>query len=641
MSKIAEKLKQLKNSNEGFVSLEFFPPKTESGLTNLLQRIERLSVLKPLFVSITWGAGGSTAEKSLELAAYCQKELNLTVCLHLTCTNTNKEIIDNALAKAKESGIRNILALRGDPPRAEVLDDSIGSLNKDFQYAADLVRYIRHEHDDYFSIGVAAYPDGHVDGSDNSFQDFEKDIPYLEEKVKAGADFIISQLFFDVDQYLKFESKILSTESLANIPMIPGLIPINNYQLFKRVTKLSHATIPKSVLNRFPVSVQSDDRKVKEIGVEVLDEIISDLYKRSNSPIKGFHFYSLNLESSIAKLVKKSPILQEYTHIAADDTNAIVASEKDKSTSSAASEISNFNLSKKDILAISTGIGTLGKEATWDEFPNGRFGDSRSPAYGEIDGYGPSLKIPFGVKNPLSKELWGVPQNLGDIGNLFIDYLSKKIPALPFSDLEISAETLLIQEELFQVNAKNWFSLSSQPALNGCSSTDSIFGWGAKNGYLYQKSYIELLVSENDWKRVLKPKIDHYNESVDDTDSNCNKTISYYAGNAAKGVAVETNISVDNRSTAVTWGVFPNKEIVQSTIIEEQSFRAWKDEAFGILVEWANLYLIEWKNSTDADSKKYETAYKLIKSIHDEFYLITIFDNNFQDEDGLWSLLSE
>lgn len=655
MTKISDKLKELQAKDQGFISLEFFPPKTDLGFKNLIPRIQRLSILNPLFINITWGAGGSTSERSLDLATFCQNELGLTVCLHLTCTNMNKEIIDDALFKAKEAGICNILALRGDPPRQEIVNDKIEENQNGFRYAIDLVKYIKQTHGDFFCIGVAAYPDGHVEGSDNSNQDFKEDIPFLIEKVKAGADFIITQLFFDVKKYLEFEELVYS--HLPYIPVIPGLIPINNFQLFQRVSRLSHASIPKHILNQFPPFVQNDDKKVKDIGIKVLNDIINEIVFNNRGRVKGFHFYCLNLEASIARLVSINEHLQDYTNFSANQsanlstTNSAVAAtaltenhdlaisndynNKRKTISSTAPNKS-AKFSRKEILEISSGIGTLGKEATWDEYPNGRFGDSRSPAYGEIDGYGPSLKIPIGYQNALSDSLWGAPQNLDDIAQLFIDFLSNKIPSLPFSDLEISAETLLIQEELFQINKKHRFSLSSQPAINSCNSNDSIFGWGSRNGHVFQKAFIEILISKQDWEQNLKPLIEEHNL----LDSENDQDISYYVG-AADLDTLETNIPECNRSTAVTWGVFPNKEIIQSTIIEEQSFRAWKDDAFKILNEWAKLYLIEWKANVCNSGlrEKYKNSYELIKSIHDNFYVITLFSNNYQEGDTLWNLL--
>src|SRR5579862_6775406 len=139
------------------------------GSSNLRGRLERMSrALRPLFVNVTWGAGGSTAEKSLELAEICQRQLGLTTCLHLTCTNMNKSLVDNALDEAKVLGIRNILALRGDPPRNdEYSEEPVGDPTDgvEFTWAIDLVRYIRKQHGDYFCVGVAAYPEGHADES--------------------------------------------------------------------------------------------------------------------------------------------------------------------------------------------------------------------------------------------------------------------------------------------------------------------------------------------------------------------------------------------------------------------------------------------------------------------------------------------
>ncbi|GME93427.1 unnamed protein product [Ambrosiozyma monospora] len=138
--KITDKINKLEK-DEPFFSLEFFPPKTENGLRNLYARLGRMSLLGPSFVTVTWGAGGTTAEKTLDLAITCQKELGLTTCLHLTCTNTSKEVIDDALKTAKANGIKNILALRGDPQRDSSESHGVGV----FKYAVDLVKYIRSE----------------------------------------------------------------------------------------------------------------------------------------------------------------------------------------------------------------------------------------------------------------------------------------------------------------------------------------------------------------------------------------------------------------------------------------------------------------------------------------------------------------
>ncbi|KAG7887357.1 hypothetical protein KL936_004517 [Ogataea polymorpha] len=631
--KISEKIKKL-GPNDPFFSFEFFPPKTENGLRNLYARLTRMSLLGPLFVTVTWGAGGTTAHKTLDLAVTCQEELGLTTCLHLTCTNTSKEVIDDALERAKKAGIRNVLALRGDPPR----DGMDPERNGHFKYAVDLVRYIREQHGDYFCVGVAGYPEGHVEGADNSDQDMKKDLPYLVEKVNAGADFLVTQMFYDADKFVHYVKTVRSTEEIKNkdLIIIPGLMPINGYSIFQRASKLSHASIPEPLLEKFPEDIQNDDDKVKEIGVDVLSEMVSKIHQDTNGEIRGFHFYTLNLEKSIAQIINKNELLSqvlkkkeeeeelEEETVSDEDideatTTAKRAAYADRFRQVNNQVIVNAPMSRsgtrnsmsqvKTIVSISSGKGTLGKDATWDDFPNGRFGDSRSPAYGEIDGYGPSLKI----TSSKAYELWGYPESLKDISKIFTNYLSGKINALPWSELGLNPETALIQEELIRLNELNWFTVSSQPATNCSKSSDKIFGWGPKNGYVYQKAFVEMFISKKDWEALL-PRLD------------ANEYVTYYVSDSSGGYA--SNLP-GQKSNCVTWGVFPDREIVQTTIIEEESFRAWSDEAFNIWREWQMLYA------------RGSVSHKLISQVLEQYLLVSVIHHDYPNEQALWELLLE
>lgn len=634
--KITDKIKALEK-DEPYFSLEFFPPKTESGMRNLYARLGRMSLLGPLFVTITWGAGGTTADKTIDLAVTCQKDLGLTTCMHLTCTNTSKEVIDDALKKAKEAGIKNILALRGDPARETSASHGIG----EFKHAVDLVRYIRKEYNDYFCIGVAGYPEGHADGSFEELnQDPKKDIPYLIQKIRAGADFIVTQLFYDSDKFVDYEKLVRSHPELEKIEIVPGLLPINGYNIFQRASKLSHATVPAKLLAKFPEEIQNDDDTVKDIGVDALVEIIDEIYEKTEHRIKGIHFYSLNLEKSIAQIVNKSPLLAKVVakkelELAVEEDESSSDDEIDEAVTTAkrAAYANRFNTTNKVIsdvkavhnvkmanssssqlqklISISAGHGVLGKDATWDDFPNGRFGDSRSPAYGEIDGYGPSLK----VTSNKAYELWGYPETMKDISKIFINYLLKKLDCLPWSELSLSPETALIQEELISLNEKNYFTVASQPAVNCASSKDKIVGWGPSNGFIYQKAFVEMFVSKEEWHNRLLPKLDSYGASI-----------SYYYGDSNN--SFHTNLP-PNASNCVTWGVFPNREIVQTTIIEEESFKAWTEEAFEIWKEWKLLY------------KKESDSAKLIDGILRDFYLVTVIHHDYPKESALWDLLTD
>ncbi|ODQ65879.1 methylenetetrahydrofolate reduct [Nadsonia fulvescens var. elongata DSM 6958] len=633
MSKIVDAVKAL-DPTKPYFSYEFFPPKTTSGTENLYARIERMATFKPMFVAVTWGAGGSTAEKSLALAAACRNQAGLDVCLHLTCTNMDKEILDSALTQAREHNVKNILALRGDPPRGE---EYWSSSSNEFHHAVDLVKYIKKTHGDFFCIGVAGYPEGHVDGVDTSGQDALKDIPFLVEKVRAGADFIITQVCYDTSKLIAWEKALREHESgvFNDILILPGLMPINTYQSFLRTAKLSHASIPSELLAKLDEIPVGDDDKVKQLGVEVLINMISDIFEKTERRVRGFHFYTLNLEKSVALVLEKSKVLalsrNELTSLpdasgpakktrrssSLNVDNKIIVDEireglKNMDFMANAVDAGNPNIERTfdDALAISTGEGELGREATWDDFPNGRFGDSRSPAYGEIDGYGPSLHI----DNAKAYKIWGYPVTPEDISNLIIKHICGKIEAIPWSDVSLSPETSLIQEELIQLNEKGYFTVSSQPATNSSKSNDKIFGWGPKNGYVFQKAFVEFFISANDWRK-LKARIDNFED-----------VISYYASTSKNGF--ESNLA-SGSANAVTWGVFPNREILQSTIIEEESFKAWSEEAFSIWREWQRLY------------PKGTASYKLLDNIFNNYHLVTIVNHDYIDTESLWSVLLE
>lgn len=674
MDKITDKIAALPPDADYF-SLEFFPPKTSMGFANLRSRLERMArALKPAFVNVTWGAGGSTEDKSLELAEICQRELGLTTCLHLTCTNMSRQQIDKALEDAKALGIRNILALRGDPPRrAEYKDDNKEADldgSEEFNWAVDLVRYIRRNHGDYFCIGVAGYPEGHADESHPLGQSLEHDLPWLVEKVQAGADFIMTQLFFDIKAYDTFERTLREHPSGAfkDIIIIPGLMPIQNYQMIKRTTKLSHARIPDNVMARLD-EVKKDDEKVKQVGVDILSELVEqvrEIKSRTPGP-KGFHFYTLNLEKAVSFILERTNLIppdsdeddqavlddltlampkialngtgsnrsqdatrdrstRRLSHVSSEPRNRVIIS-GERTPSNPEYEATQLEASRPyepvqsraNTLAISEGEGVLGREATWDDFPNGRWGDARSPAYGEIDGYGVSLHMSV----TQAKSLWGEPTTPTDISNLFIRHLKSELRAIPWSEEEFNAETDIIKDQLLALNSRGWWTVASQPAVNGLRSSDATFGWGPANGFVFQKAFVECFMPKDDWARLharlMEPEM--------------KDRVWFYAANAEGDfVSCDASGGLDREvkeagTNAVTWGVFPGKEIITPTIIEEVSFRAWAEEAFGIWGEWAQVY------------GKGSGSSKLLERLKGELWLVNIIHHEYIEKDALWDFL--
>ncbi|GAB1314193.1 methylenetetrahydrofolate reductase 1 [Madurella fahalii] len=675
MDKITDKIAALP-ADANYFSLEFFPPKTAMGFSNLRDRLDRMArALRPLFVNVTWGAGGSTATKSLELAEICQRELGLTTCLHLTCTNMSRRLIDKALDDAKALGIRNILALRGDPPRRAEYRDTNEPEPEDeeeFTWAVDLVRYIRKTHGDYFCIGVAAYPEGHAEESHPLGQSLEHDLPYLVEKTQAGANFIMTQLFFDIEAYKRFEQTLRDHPSGAfkDIAIVPGLMPIQSYQMIKRTTKLSHAKIPAALMARLD-AVKGDDEKVKEVGVDIVSEVveqIKEIKSRTEGP-RGFHFYTLNLEKAVSFIVERTGLISPSTpdeeeavitqdplpdirllrvngstpdhsshaplrrkaSIGSDPRDRVIVQGRPPSypdweaTALEASVPAEPINTRANTLAISEGEGVLGREATWDDFPNGRWGDARSPAYGQIDGYGVSLHVTVAQ----ARQLWGTPRTTEDVNNIFIRHLRGELSTIPWNEESFSPETEKIRNQLIALNSKGWWTLASQPAVNGLRSSDPTFGWGPQNGFVFQKAFVEFFLPSADW-RALEQRLGR---------PGMKDVVCFYATNAAGDfVSSDTAARVSSAdadgepyreasTNAVTWGVFPGKEIVTPTIIEEVSFRAWSEEAFGIWGEWAKIY------------PKGSESEKFLEGVRGDLWLVNIIHHDFVESDALWELL--
>lgn len=259
-------------------SFEFFPPKDNDGFDQLFETIEHLKICKPSFVSVTYGAGGSTRSKTVDLVGRIKNEIGIESMAHLTCVGSSAEEIRSILESLKARGIVNVLALRGDPPQDQ--KEFVKPANG-FGYANELVAFIKKHFD--FCLGVAGYPEGHVECPDKA-----RDLENLKRKVDAGADFIVTQLFFDNCCYFDFIDRARAIG--INKPVIPGIMPIANVNQIKRFTKMCGATIPQALLERLEQH-QDNPQMVREIGIEhavrQCDELLA-----GGAP--GIHFYTLN-----------------------------------------------------------------------------------------------------------------------------------------------------------------------------------------------------------------------------------------------------------------------------------------------------------------------------------------------------------
>ena len=271
------------------ISFEFFPTKTEEGERVLLEKtIPALRQLKPDFCSVTYGAGGSTRDKTLTIVDRIQRQHGLTAMAHLTCVNATKEEIGAYLSEARSRGINNILALRGDPPGGT---GEFKMTEGGFEFSYQLVEFIRQAGG--FSIGVAGFPEGHIACKEGKYVDWQR----LKNKIDRGADFVITQLFFSNRDYIQFRDFL--TKLGVTVPIVPGIIPILSTAQIKKFTALCGAGLPKPLLNELEKR-GDDDEAAAQFGIEYATRQCEELL-REGAP--GIHFYTLNKARSTTAIL--------------------------------------------------------------------------------------------------------------------------------------------------------------------------------------------------------------------------------------------------------------------------------------------------------------------------------------------------
>lgn len=292
------RLSDVFQKNQFSVSIEIFPPKTTAGDQALRSHLESLITYSPAFISCTYGAGGSTQERTAWWCNEIQQSLQQTAVSHFTCVGATRDQLVEWLARAAESGIHNIMALRGDPPQGEEKFQAIdGGLNN----ANELVELIRAQHPD-FGIGVAGYPEKHMEASS-----MEVDLQNLKRKVEAGADAVFTQLFFVNDNFFAFRDQCVSMG--IDVPIVPGIMPITDFARIKRITAMCGTVFPEDLSARLE-SVRDDAQAQFEIGVE---HAVNQCTQLREAGVPGIHFYALNKSDACRRILdalalQQSPI---------------------------------------------------------------------------------------------------------------------------------------------------------------------------------------------------------------------------------------------------------------------------------------------------------------------------------------------
>ena len=279
-----------KATGQPVISFEFFPPKTAEGDRNLLEKhIPALAQARPDFCSVTYGAGGGTRDKTLMIVERIQREHRLTALAHLTCVNHTQEEVRGVLEKIRALGCKNILALRGDPPGGGEFQKTPGG----FEFASELVQFIRGHND--FSIGVAGFPEGHIANKKGKLDDWER----LKSKVEAGADFVLTQLFFDNADFFEFRD-FLGGRLGVRVPLVPGIVPILSGTQITKFTQLCGARIPSPLRKKLD-ELGDDDEASAEYGIEYATAQCEELLRAG---VPGLHFYTLNKSRSTVEVLK-------------------------------------------------------------------------------------------------------------------------------------------------------------------------------------------------------------------------------------------------------------------------------------------------------------------------------------------------
>jgi len=284
------KISEYYRKNKKTFSFEFFPPRTDENELKLYEIVKSLKQLDPSFVSVTYGAMGATRDRTLNIVSKIKSEIGLEVAAHLTCVGHNRQEIEAILGELHQRGVKNIVALRGDPPQGQ---ESYQPVQGGFQYASELVRFIR-EHPRYgdaFALAVGGYPEGHVECRDK-----KKDLDHLKIKVDYGADIVITQLFFDNRDYLDFIER--ARKAGIRVPIVPGIMPVTHGPQIEKFAGMCGARIPEE-MHQAILRFADDQASVEAYGIEYATKQCQDLLSHD---VPGIHFYTLNRSNATRQI---------------------------------------------------------------------------------------------------------------------------------------------------------------------------------------------------------------------------------------------------------------------------------------------------------------------------------------------------
>ena len=469
---LAEKIKAKIESKDKFFSLEFFPPRTKAGAVNLVSRLERMKSGSPLFVDITWhpagNPSGDTETSSMMISHVSAQYLGLETMLHMTCVGSSKEDISSYLNKAKKLGLRNILALRGDLPN---IDEEWSYDPDKFNYGTDLVRHIKEDHGDYFTVCVAGYPTGHPEA--NSYED---DLIHLKEKVDAGADFIITQLFFKAETFTQFVKDCRAVG--INCPIIPGIMPIQSYDSLRHIVKLSKLDVPKEISDVVE-PLKDNNEAIQNYGIHQATEMIKEMFNAGVAP--GVHFYTLNKEVATTAILKKLGLWLSVERPLPWSQSAAPA---------------RVDEGVRPIFWSNNSRSYIHRSRHWTRFPDLSWSQTQSLA--EMTGDQVSV---FYLSSQSSKtdllKMWGQSvESEEEVWRIMSQYYNdeeRSVTRSPWCDADLCPVLRSVSAQLSSLCSRGLIIVNCQLSVDGVSSSDPLLGWGQHGGLIYQVTYHALL----------------------------------------------------------------------------------------------------------------------------------------------------
>lgn len=574
-----------------FFSVEFFPPRTDKGAGNLIQLLDKFRDGDPYFCDITWHAAGNPGSEkptsSITIAGVALNYCSLDTMLHVICIGLKKADLRAHLERAKSLGIRNILALRGDKhDNCHVYD---------FHYASDLVQFIREEYGSYFTIVVAGYPVPHPEAESK-----EHDLLNLKRKVDAGADVIITQLFFEAEDFIEF---VRNCRAIGiTIPIIPGICSINNYNSMCRFAQLATVPIPERIVRDLK-PVKANDEAVRNYGVHFLVDLCRKLIAANLS--SGLHFYTLN-QDTVIRVIKELGLWKKM--------------EIRTLPWRVATNYRRVGESIRSVFWINRPKSYIHRTSHWKDFSYASWSSSTMSSISEsMSSYYSFLEV-SNSKHQLDGAL-GEQPTASSLNQVFYSYYSRystnfdtangetlsSISSLPWVQQANSHFLKAAFQHYGQYITGGGLLITNYlPRLNGLCSEDRRLGWGEKGGKIYQKEYLEFFLAPHHLGRLT---------AVLQATAN-NHDISYMVSNRSGSVQL-SNWSPHTVNT-LSWGSFPGyQRLIRAYVADLPSFGAWRDEAFGLFDSWLQLYPTE------------SEAYQLISRVQEDYLLVSLIDNQF------------